>query len=136
MKQTEKCSPEEQKTILEALRKAIYSNEFIGAIKAVRKISPGMGLAEAKEMMDKVAPGRQFVNPKEAYEKLIYELRASLNPLYTKAQFLSLVGHAYDTADSLFADPLEAVLFCLNNLKEKGGLSYAAMQAEDFIEGI
>lgn len=134
---TTKLSHEDQMSSLKRLRDAVAGNNKIGCIKEIRHLKPGLGLAEAKNLIEQcVDSAGGWPRVAEVYEKVKFELRDVLFTTFTKEQFMAMVSAAYDTHEDIFSDPLDAVLHALNNLKSKGGLEYAAARADAFIDNL
>lgn len=132
----QKITPAEQKVLLDGLRAACDSYStggIIPIIKALRALVPGLGLADAKQIVDNT---KTASTTQKKYEAIISQVQGEITPDITKEEFLSLLGNAIDNADAFFTDPLEAVLYMCQNLKARGGLIYAAKRNEKFINSI
>jgi hypothetical protein len=137
-----RLSVEEQNAALKDLKSACYENGKIHMIKACRQIAGNeLGLAEAKKLVEdcmerQSSAVKPIPDADRLYDDIVSELSRWLRIEFSKEQFLQIVAEAYDTAGSLYTDPLEAVLIALENLKKKGGLVYAAQKAQEFIDKI
>lgn len=129
-----KLPSEEQRAHLEILRQKIQNSEKIAAIKEIRTLASGLGLAEAKNLVEEET-GKHGWNA-VGFESICTRLSDYLDAPYTKEQFIGLVSAAYDAADTFFEDPLAAVLHALKNLQAKGGLKYVAARDQKFIDSI
>jgi hypothetical protein len=129
-----KLAAEEQLNHLTTLKSAVLGTQKIAAIKEVRALAPGLGLAEAKKIVEDATTMCGW--SEKAVETIQYAMRDYLDVVYTKEQFMALVSAAYDCSEDLFEDPLNSVLHALKNLQAKGGIKYAAMRDQKFIDSI
>ena len=123
---------------LEGLRLAVIGVNKIGMIKAVRDLSPGLGLAEAKNLIE-TAQNKCSLSVyanETLYETICLALGSQFIPAITDEQFLQILQTAMKQSSAFYMDRLDAVMLCCENLKKMGGLPYAARKFEEFINSI
>ncbi len=108
----------------------------IQLIKVCRQAMPGLGLAEAKNLVEDCMHQCEKDTSINLYSAIFSKISEAFTPIFSKAQFMGLLEQMIDDSETFFMDPLEAVIHGCNNLKAKGGLSYVAEKDEKLIDSI
>lgn len=121
--------------------------EKIQLIKAFREFT-NQGLKDSKDFVERYQTASQATPTKDGYTRWVFDYNKmweDVTTLYsnehydpmTKDEFLALIGHAIDVADTLcFPDMLTCAETLLANIKASGGLDAIAKKRAQFINNL